>query len=138
MLIILYHTSKSMQIMKGSWRGTIVVSTFSDEGSASEIARRVLEAKLCACVNITRIRSMYRWKGKLEDQQEYLAIFKTTKLAAPRLKKSIASLHPYDVPEIVELEMRDVSKPYLSWMVQETSPNRVSKERNNPSKRRDP
>jgi len=125
-------------MMKGSSRGTIVVSTFSDESTAGDLARKVLEAKLCACVNITRIRSMYRWKGKLEDQQEYLAIFKTTKLAAPKLKKSIASLHPYEVPEIVELEMRDVSKPYLSWMVEETSPYRVSKERNNTTKRRYP
>ena len=124
--------------MKSSSRGAIVVSTFSDEVSASELARKVLDAKLCACVNIAPIRSLYRWKGKVEDQQEYLAIFKTTKLAAPRLKKLVASLHPYEVPEIVELEMRDVWGPYLSWLVRETSPNSVSKNRNNSSKRRNP
>jgi periplasmic divalent cation tolerance protein len=57
------------------------------------------------------------WKNKLEDQEEFIALFKTTNLAANKLKFEINNSHPYEVPEIVELKMNDVSKAYLSWMI---------------------
>ena len=61
---------------------------------------------------------MYSWKNKLEDQEEFIALFKTTNLTANKLKFEINNTHPYDVPEIVELKMSDVSKGYLSWMIE--------------------
>ena len=121
--------------MKGPNRGVIVISTFSDEGSAKELGRKVLTARLCACVNITKIQSMYWWEGRLEDQEEFLALFKTTRGSAPKLKKALAELHPYEVPEIMELEVADLSKPYLSWLAAETSADRVPQDRDNPAKR---
>lgn len=117
-------------------QGVIVVSTFSDERSARKLGKKVLESRLCACVNITKVQSMYLWKQRLEDQQEFLALFKTTAASAPRLKRAIAELHPYEVPEIVELKMTDISRDYLSWLVAETSSaHRVSQKRNDAAKR---
>jgi len=101
-------------------RGLIIISTFPSEESVADIAKKVIGNKLCACVNFTKIRSVYSWQGKIEDQAEFIAIFKTTAKSARKLKTEIARLHPYDVPEIVELEMADVSKPYLSWLVEST------------------
>ncbi len=126
--------SKDRIIMGGRKQGVIVISTFANEKSARRLAAKVLESKLCACVNITRIQSMYSWKGKISDHREYLALFKTTSGAAGGLKKAIAKLHPYEVPEIVELGMTDLSEGYLSWLISETSVNSISKKRHNPAK----
>ena len=115
--------------------GVIILSTFPSEEAAADVAKRVVSAKLCACVNFTHIRSVYSWKGKLEDQQEYVALFKTTAKSAKKLKAEIARLHPYEVPEIVELKMADVSKPYLSWLLSESSADGVPKKRHDATKR---
>ena len=115
--------------------GVIIVSTFPSEELASRVAHLVVSAKLCACVNFTKIRSIYSWHGKVEDQHEFIVLFKTTSKSAKKLKAEIVRLHPYDVPEIVELKMNDVSKPYLSWLVEE-SVHPIAKNRHNTSKRR--
>jgi periplasmic divalent cation tolerance protein len=116
--------------------GVMIVSTFPSEELASRIAHLVVSAKLCACVNFTKIRSIYSWHGKVEDQHEFIVLFKTTSKSAKKLKAEIVRLHPYEVPEIVELKMSDVSKPYLSWLAEE-SMYHISKNRHNAAKRRD-
>jgi periplasmic divalent cation tolerance protein len=98
--------------------GVLIISTYPDEESVVKVAKMLVASKkLCACVNFAKIRSFYSWKNKLEDQEEYIALFKTTNLAANKLKLEINNTHPYDVPEIVELKMTGVSKAYLSWMI---------------------
>ena len=113
--------------------GVVILSTLPSEGLAAEVAKHVVGAKLCACVNFTPIRSIYSWNGQIEDQHEFLALFKATSKSAKKLKAEIARLHPYEVPEIVELKMNNVSKPYLSWLVAEST-YRVAKKRHNASK----
>jgi periplasmic divalent cation tolerance protein len=98
--------------------GVLIMSTYPDEESVVKVARMlVANKKLCACVNFTKVRSLYSWKNKLEDQEEFIALFKTTNLTANKLKFEINNTHPYEIPEIVELKMSDVSKAYLSWMI---------------------
>jgi periplasmic divalent cation tolerance protein len=101
--------------------GVIIVSTFPTEEVAAEVANKVVSAKLCACVNFTKVRSVYSWHGKIEDQSEFIALFKTTTRSAEKLKTEIARLHPYEVPEIVVLKMSDVSNLYLSWLNTESA-----------------
>jgi periplasmic divalent cation tolerance protein len=114
--------------------GIVIVSTYPDKNSISKIAHIVVEKKLAACVNYTKINSVYAWKGKIENAKEFLALFKTTAKSKQKLKKEITKSHPYDVPEIVELKMDDVSLPYLKWLEQSTL-GRKSKKRNYSSKR---
>jgi periplasmic divalent cation tolerance protein len=111
------------------------MSTFSDENSVRTMAKMVLDERLCACVNFTTVRSLYSWKGKQEDQEEILALFKTTRRSVEKLKKMIMANHPYDVPEIIELTPSDVSGSYLSWLIAVTSSNRVAQNRHNSAKR---
>ncbi|MFL6483181.1 MAG: divalent cation tolerance protein CutA [Nitrososphaera sp.] len=113
--------------------GIIILSTFPSEQLVAEVAKHVVSAKLCACVNFTQIRSMYTWDGQIEDQYEFLALFKATSKSAKKLKAEIARLHHYKVPEIVELKMSDVSRSYLSWLAAE-SMHRITKKRQNASK----
>ena len=114
--------------------GIIIVSTYHDKKSISRVAHIVVERKLAACVNYTKINSVYTWKGKIEDAKEFLALFKTTTKSKQKLKEEIAKSHPYDVPEIVELKMDDVSLPYLKWLEQSTFGGKPKK-RNYSSKR---
>lgn len=114
-------------------KGTIILSTFPSEESVADVADIVVRKRLCACANFTQIRSIYSWQGKMKDQKEFIALFKTTTKSAKRLKAEIARLHPYEVPEIVELKMEDVSKSYLSWLAESTDG--VSKKRHNAAKR---
>jgi periplasmic divalent cation tolerance protein len=112
----------------------IILSTFPSEESAADTARKVVSGRLCACVNFVRVCSIYSWKGKLEEHQECLTLFKTTAKSSKMLKAKIAKSHPYRVPEIVELKMNDVSKPYLSWLAMESSPERIAQKRHNTAK----
>jgi len=114
--------------------GIVIISTYPNKKSISKIANMVVKKRLAACVNYTKIGSVYTWKGKMENTEEFLALFKTTQKIKELLKKEITKTHPYDVPEILELKMDSVSKPYLDWLVESTY-NRKSKNRNNSSKR---
>ena len=116
--------------------GIILVSTYPDKKSISKIAHAVVELKLAACVNYTKINSIYSWKDKIEDVEEFLALFKTTEKSKQQLKKEIAKSHPYDVPEIIELKMDDVNIPYLKWLKESTLGGKPKK-RNHTPKRRD-
>jgi len=99
----------------------IIVSTFPSKQSVTSIANQIVKKRLAACVNITPISSIYTWKGKIENQNEYLALFKTTKKNQSVLKKELKKLHPYDVPEIVEINVESINQPYMKWLVDSTN-----------------
>jgi periplasmic divalent cation tolerance protein len=102
--------------------GIIVLSTYPDEQTASKMARKIVESKLAACVNLVTIRSFYWWKSEIEDSNECLAVFKSTSRRSKMLREAIARSHPYEVPEIVEIKMNSVSDSYLRWMNESVIP----------------
>ena len=99
----------------------IIVSTFPSKQSVTSIANKLVKKRLAACVNITKISSVYTWKGKVQNQNEYLAFFKTTKKNQSTLKKELKKLHPYDVPEIAEINVESINQPYMKWLVDSTN-----------------
>ena len=99
----------------------IIVSTFPSKQSVTSIANQIVKKKLAACVNITKISSVYSWKGKIENKDEYLALFKTTKKNQLALKKELEKLHPYDVAEIAEINVESINQPYMKWLVDSTN-----------------
>ena len=98
----------------------IIVSTYPNKKSITLIANQLVKKRLTACVNITKIYSIYNWQGKIENTSEYLAIFKTTQKNKKALKEKIKVTHPYDVPEIVEIDVSSINKLYLKWLVEST------------------
>ena len=98
----------------------IIISTFPSKQSVTSIAKLLVKKKLVACVNITKISSVYTWEEKIENRGEYLALFKTTKKNQLTLKKELKKLHPYDVPEIAEININSINKSYLDWLVDST------------------
>lgn len=109
-------------LKKNGKDGVIIVSTFPKPRIFSAAARKlILDKHLCACINVIKINSLYLWKGKLEIHEEYLALFKSTRKRVPALIHEIEKIHPYEVPEIVELKTNRFSKAYLSWLNSATS-----------------
>ena len=98
----------------------MIVSTYPNKKSISKIANKLVQEKLVACVNMTKISSVYSWKGKIENADEILAIFKTTQKNKTKVKNEIKITHPYKVPEIAEIQINSVNKPYLDWLVDST------------------
>lgn len=85
--------------------------------SAEQLAQQLVEEGLCACVNVVPgVRSFFRWEGKVDRADEVLLVVKTTVAAAPRLRARITELHPYQVPEILELSVQGGLPAYLQWL----------------------
>jgi periplasmic divalent cation tolerance protein len=95
-----------------------VLVTCGSAKEARKIARAVVEKRLAACANIltSPVRSVYRWKGRVESAKEFLLIIKTTKARFPKLKTEVTRLHSYDVPEIIALPIQAGSANYLAWI----------------------
>jgi periplasmic divalent cation tolerance protein len=95
----------------------VVLTTVGLLDKAEQLAGALVERRLAACVNIVGpIRSVYRWKGAIEREQEYLLLIKTTEERAADLAAAFAELHPYEVPERVELIIDGGSESYLNWL----------------------
>jgi periplasmic divalent cation tolerance protein len=94
-----------------------VMTTTKTKEQAQTIAQHLVEAKLAACVQITGpIASIYRWKGKVENVQEWLCLIKTQDDLYNKVEVAIKSLHPYEIPEIIAIPIVKGSKEYLSWL----------------------
>ncbi len=94
----------------------IVLTTTSTREEASRIARALVERQLAACVNIVAIESVYRWKNKIENAQEWLLLVKTTAEAFDELEGAIKELHSYELPECVVMPIEGGSEEYLDWI----------------------
>ena len=99
----------------------MILSTYPNKISITKIANQLIENKIIACVNITKISSIYTWNDKIENTTEYLAIFKTTQKNKKILKEKIKETHPYQVPEIVEIAIASINPSYLKWLVESTA-----------------
>lgn len=99
----------------------LVFTTAPNQKTALKISDFLLDRNLAACVNLSPIRSLYRWKGKREQAKEVLMMIKTRKSLYSKLQKAILKNHPYEVPEIIAVSLTAGSPSYLSWIVRETA-----------------
>jgi|ERR1700693_4202383 len=104
--------------MAGVEQFRVVLVTCGSLAEGRKIAKRVVEKKLAACVNISSaaVESIYRWKGKIELGREFLLIMKTTAKRLKELEREVKRLHSYETPEFVVLEVKGGSKAYLKWL----------------------
>jgi len=95
----------------------VVLSTVGTPEDAERIARALVERGLAACVNVVPgVTSFYRWKGKIEKDEERLLVIKTRAERLPALQEALVSLHPYEVPEAIALSIEAGHEPYLRWL----------------------
>jgi periplasmic divalent cation tolerance protein len=96
----------------------VVLVTCRSAKEARGIARALVEARVAACGNVLEapVRSIYRWKGRVEAAKEYLLIIKASRRRFAALEKAVKRLHSYDVPEIIALPVAAGSADYLRWL----------------------
>jgi len=95
----------------------VVLVTCGSEEEALKISRSIVEERLAACVNIlSPIQSIYRWEGKILDEQEWLLLIKTRKARFLELEGKVKALHSYSAPEIISLPISEGSSIYLDWV----------------------
>jgi periplasmic divalent cation tolerance protein len=100
----------------------VVLITAPDADVAGRIASTLVDERLVACANILPgLRSIYHWEGKRRDEAEVLCFMKTRLDLFSALRDRIATLHPYQVPEIIALSLAAGSAPYLDWIHQSTT-----------------
>ncbi len=95
----------------------VVLTTTPTFEEAEALARKIIEAKLAACVQVLpQITSFYFWEDEVKKDSEQLLLIKTLPAKFDRLKDFIQENHSYDVPEIVALSAEKVAESYLNWM----------------------
>jgi periplasmic divalent cation tolerance protein len=98
----------------------VVYVTAGSADEAERIADALVEERLAACVNcVSGVRSIYHWEGKIERADEELLIIKSRRALFDRLKRRVAELHSYSVPEIIALPLVEGSESYLKWLDEE-------------------
>ena len=98
----------------------IVLSTCASPEEAERIARTLVEKKLAACVNILpAVRSLYRWKDAIQDDQESLLVIKSSRGLFSDLRSEIEKVHSYEVPEVIATPIVEGSEGYLLWLDRE-------------------
>ena len=101
-------------------KNIIIKTTVDDLEIARKITYTLLEKRLVCCVQEKEILSTYWWKGNLEYGNEYLLEMKTKKILFEQVKEEIKRLHPYEVPEIIAIDITDGLDTYLDWIEKET------------------
>jgi len=98
-------------------RVQLVLCTCPDAETARGIARTLVEERLAACVNVVPgLHSTYRWQGAVESADEVLLLAKTTQDRFPALRDRLVALHPYELPEVIAVDVAAGSPAYLDWV----------------------
>lgn len=100
---------------------SVVLMTVPDAATGEHVARALVEERLIACANVVPgVTSVYRWEGEVRSETEHLVVMKTRAALLERLFERAAALHPYDVPELIALDVAAGSRPYCGWVRAET------------------
>lgn len=100
----------------------VVLTNLPDRAAAEKLAASLVEQRVAACVNILApCRSVYRWQGAVQNDEEHPVLIKTTAERYAALEAAIRAAHPYELPEIVALPIERGLPAYLNWIATETA-----------------
>ena len=95
----------------------VVLVTASGEEEAKNIAKRLLDNREAACINIINgVSSLFAWQGRQEEEQESLLIIKSNASLLPKIVETVKQVHSYDMPEIIALPVLGGNEDYLEWI----------------------
>lgn len=99
----------------------LVLTNLPDRAAAERLAGALVEQRVAACVNILApCKSVYRWKGAVQHDDEHPLLVKTTSERYPALEAAIRAAHPYELPEIIAVPVEHGLPAYLAWVDAET------------------
>jgi periplasmic divalent cation tolerance protein len=95
----------------------VAYTTCGDPEEAEKIARHLIDERLAACVSVVEsVKSYYRWKGRVESDDEILLMIKTSRDLVDAVRQALDKLHTYDLPELIVTPIVDGSPNYLAWL----------------------
>lgn|SRR5690606_25796749 len=101
----------------------IVHSACAADGSAPAIARALVEERLAACVSVLPgMYSTFHWRGETHVDEEVMLVIKTTREGYPALAARLLELHPYELPEIIAVDVSIAHAPYAAWVAHQVQP----------------
>jgi periplasmic divalent cation tolerance protein len=96
----------------------IVLVTAGSAENAETIAHALVSERLAACVNVfSGLRSIYRWKGDVTADSEWMLLIKTVRGKFDAVDTRVKGLHAYELPEVIAFDVAEGSKPYLDWLL---------------------
>jgi periplasmic divalent cation tolerance protein len=99
----------------------LVFTNLPDRAAAERLAESLIEKRLAACINILApCRSVYRWKGAVQHDEEHPMLIKTTAARYAALEDAIRAGHPYELPEIIAVRIGPGLPAYVDWVAAET------------------
>lgn len=99
----------------------LVITNLPDRAVAEKLAEALIGGGLAACVNIlSPCRSVYRWKGEVQHDEEFPLLIKTTRERYAALEQAIRAGHPYELPEIIAVPVERGLPAYLDWVAEQT------------------
>jgi periplasmic divalent cation tolerance protein len=102
---------------------TLVMTSVGTEQQAVEISEELIARRLATCVNIVPcLRSIYRWKGKICEDTEYLLLIKTPERLFAEVSDSIRDFHSYELPEILALPVAAAEPNFHEWVLRMVTP----------------
>jgi periplasmic divalent cation tolerance protein len=103
----------------------LVLTNMPDRAAAEKLADALIEKRVAACVNILApCRSVYRWQGGVQRDEEHPVLVKTTRERYAALEAAIREAHPHELPEIIAVAVERGLPAYLEWVAAETTPPR--------------
>jgi periplasmic divalent cation tolerance protein len=99
----------------------LVLTNLPDRAAAEKLADMLIAERLAASVNILApCRSVYRWKGAVQHDEEHPMLIKTTQARYAELEQALRAGHPYELPEIIAVPIERGLPAYLDWVAAET------------------
>jgi periplasmic divalent cation tolerance protein len=98
------------------FRPGIIYTTESSEKNAKHLANELVKSKFAACVQMKEVTSVYEWNGKVEEDKEIQLTIKCNLQQYDALESFIKSIHSYDTPQIIAVEVEKASLDYLQFM----------------------
>lgn len=96
----------------------MVLTTVGASFDPRALATELVDKRLAACVNvIPKMHSVYRWQGKIEEEDEQLLLIKTAEQLLDDVKQALFAGHPYEIPEFIVLRLDDLSEAYREWLL---------------------
>jgi periplasmic divalent cation tolerance protein len=100
----------------------IVLTTVASSDEAVGLIRTLLERRLIACGTMfPGVRSLYRWDGKIADEQEVVVLLKTRSARLELIESAFGELHPYKLPELLAIPVSGGLAKYIDWLNDETT-----------------
>ena len=110
-----------MDVIIGGEHVMLIMNTCPTKESAQTLARSLVEKKLAACVSVLPIEcSVYKWKGKIEEEKEYLLLIKTKSKLYARVEMHIKANHPHEIPEVIAFKADKAERIYRMWVERNT------------------